>query len=200
MTSTDLNKALSLVPEIRAAHEEAEKCQRSSHGRALEYAIKAGDALTLAKEAVGHGAFSIWRQQNLPHIPPRTATLYMQLAEHKDMFRAGGEISNTVADLSAKGELSLRKAAALLPKRPLTPTQIAAAKARAEAKAAARKTNEGIAKEYLKPLDVDELVVVLREMFDAEYLGKLARAITPPQGQASMRPSSPANAGIERRA
>src|SRR6516162_2274345 len=101
---TDLNKALSLVPQIREAHEEAEKCQRSSHGRALEYAIKAGDALTLAKEAVGHGAFSIWRQQNLPHIPPRTATLYMQLAEHKDMFRAGGEISNTVADLSAKGE------------------------------------------------------------------------------------------------
>jgi hypothetical protein len=40
----------------------------------------------------------------------------------------------------------------------------------------------------------------LREMFDAEYLGKLARAITPPSGQASMGPSSPASAGIERRA
>jgi len=59
MTSTDLNKALSLVPTIREAHEEAEKCQRASHSRALECAIKAGDALTLAKEAVGHGAFSI---------------------------------------------------------------------------------------------------------------------------------------------
>jgi len=126
MSTTDLSKALSLVPEIKAAYEEAEKCQRTSHSRALEYAIKAGGGLRLAKEAVGHGAFSIWRQQNLPHIPPTTATLYMRLAEHKDKFR---EIGNTVADLSAKGELSLRKAAALLPKRPQTAEQIAAAKA-----------------------------------------------------------------------
>src|SRR6516165_6354264 len=142
---TDLSKALSLVPEIKAAHEEAEKSQRGGHGRALEYAIKAGDALNIAKEAVGHGAFSIWRQQNLPHIPQTTASLYMRLAEHKEKFR-DGQISNTVATLSAEGKLSLRKAAELLPKRPRTPPQIAAAKARKEAKAAAKKSNEGIAK------------------------------------------------------
>jgi hypothetical protein len=179
MTATDLKKALSLVPEIKAAHEEAEKSQRASHTRALECAIKAGDALILAKEAVGHGAFSIWRQQNLPHIPSTTATLYMRLAEHKDKFRAGGEISNTVADLSAKGELSLRKAAALLPKRPLTAKQIAAANRRKEAKAAQKKGDEGIAKEYLKPLDVDELLIFLREVFDAGYMGRLGTALRP---------------------
>src|SRR5262245_53089938 len=148
MTSTDLNKALSLVPEIRAAHEEAEKCQRNSHGRALEYAIKAGDALILAKDAVGHGAFSIWRQQNLPHIPPRTATLYMQLAEHKEKFRAG-DIGNSVADLSAKGELSLRRAAELLPKRPLTAAQIAAAKAKAVLKLPDHKTYRPVLWRYV---------------------------------------------------
>jgi hypothetical protein len=197
MTSTDLSKALSLVPEIKAAHEEAEKCQRSSHGRALEYAIKAGDALILAKEAVGHGAFSIWRQQNLPHIPSTTATLYMRLAEHKDKFR-DGNIGNTVADLSAKGELSLRKAAALLPKRPQTATQIAAAKARAEAKAAASKTNEGMVKEWLKPLDVDQLVFVLKEVFDADYIGRLAKALIPSMGQASMGPSITSNVLVRR--
>jgi hypothetical protein len=187
---TDLDKALSLVPEIKAAHEEAVKCQRSSHSRALECAIKAGAALMLAKEAVGHGAFSIWRQQNLPHIPPTTATLYMRLAEHKDKFR---EIGNTVADLSAKGELSLRKAAALLPKRPQTAEQIAAAKAKAAVKPAAKKTAEGIAKEYLKPLDADELVIFLRGVFDAEYIGKLARALQP----TTMQPSgSNASAGV----
>jgi hypothetical protein len=151
MTVTDLNKALSLVPEIQAAHEEAEKCQRTSHSKALECAIKAGDALILAKEAVGHGAFSIWRQQNLPHIPQTTASLYMRLAENKDKFR-GGEISNTVATLSAQGKLSLRAAAALLPKRPQTATQIAAAKARTEAKKEAKKNNEGIATEWFKAL------------------------------------------------
>ena len=187
---TDLNKALSLVPQIREAHEEAERCQRSSHTRALEYAIKAGDGLRLAKEAVGHGAFSIWRQQNLPHIPPTTATLYMRLAEHKEKFRVGGEISNTVADLSAKGELSLRKAAALLPKRPLTPAQITAAKIRKDAKAAAQKGNEGIAKEWLKPLGVDELVFVLMEVFDAEYLKGLPAVLTK---------ALPAAVGMERR-
>src|SRR5215510_6935920 len=105
----DLSKALSLVPEIKAAHEEAEKCQRTSHSRAFEFAVKAGDALILAKEAVGHGAFSIWRQQNLPQLPQTTASLYMRLAEHKERFRAA-EISNTVATLSAQGNLSLRKA------------------------------------------------------------------------------------------
>src|SRR5262249_39339662 len=172
---TDLIKALSLVPEIKTAHEEAEKCQRSGHGRALECAIKAGDALILAKEAVGHGAFGIWRQQNLPHIPQTTASLYMRLAENKDKF-GSGEISNTVATLSAQGKLSLRAAVALLPKRPQTAAQIAAAKARKEAKAAAKKSNESIAKEYLKPLAVDELVLFLRQLFDAEYLSKLAQA------------------------
>src|SRR5215475_7928787 len=127
MTATDLSRALSLVPQIREAHEQAEKCQRTSHGQALDYTIKAGDGLILAKEAVGHGAFSIWRQQNLPHIPQTTASLYMRLAENKVRFQ-GAEISNTVAVLSAQGNLSLRKAASLLPKRPQTPAQIAAAK------------------------------------------------------------------------
>jgi len=160
---SDLTKALSLVPEIRAAHEEAEKCQRDSHGRALEHAIKAGDALILAKEAVGHGAFSIWRQQNLPHIPQTTASLYMRLAEHKAIFKEG-QISNTVATLAATGKLSLRKAAELLPKRPQTAAQIAAAKARAEAKAAAKKTDEGVATEWFKALAHDELIIVWKRV------------------------------------
>jgi len=172
---TDLNKALSLVPQIREAHEEAERSQRGGHGRALEYAIKAGDALNIAKDAVGHGAFGIWRRQNLPHIPQTTASLYMRLAEHKEKFR-DGQISNTVATLSAQGKLSLRAAAALLPKRPQTAAQIAAANARTAAKAAEKKTNEGIAKEYLKPLAVDELMIFLRQLFDVEYLSKLAQA------------------------
>jgi hypothetical protein len=87
----------------------------------------------------------------------------------------------------------------LLPKRPQTATQIAAAKARAEAKAAANKSSEGSAKEWLKALDVDELVFVLGEVFDAEYLSKLARALTPtpPTSTPTMQPSgSNASAGV----
>jgi len=177
MTSTDLTKALSLVPEIRAAHEEAEKGQRASHTRALEYAIKDGDGLRPENEDVRHGAFSIWRQQNLPHIPPTTATLYMRLAEHKEKFRVGGEISNTVADLSAKGTLSLRKAAALLPKRPQTAAQIAAAKVREEAKAAAKKGNEGIATEWFKALAHDELIIVWKRVRGDDDLREYVRRL-----------------------
>ena len=81
--------------------------------------------------------------------------------------------------MSAQGKLSLRAAAALLPKRPQTPTQIAAAKAKAAAKAAEKKTNEGIAKEWLKALDVDELVIVLKGVFDAEYGNRLWKALSP---------------------
>jgi hypothetical protein len=191
MTSTDLTKALSLLPVIREAHEEAEKCQRSSHGRALEHAIKAGDALNLAKEAVGHGAFSIWRQQNLPHIPQTTASLYMRLAEHKEKFR-DSQISNTVATLSAQGKLSLRAAAALLPKRPQTATQIAAAKARKEAKAAAQKGNEGIATEWFKALERDDLLTWWRQLRGDDDLREyIATAVKALQPQATMQPLAP---------
>jgi hypothetical protein len=34
-----LSKALALVPEIKSAHEEAERCQRTSHTNALAAAI-----------------------------------------------------------------------------------------------------------------------------------------------------------------
>src|SRR5262249_47258698 len=40
-----------------------------------------------------------------------------------------------------------------------------------------QRRDEAVAKEWMKPLAVDELVIVLREMFDADYLGSLARAL-----------------------
>ena len=73
----------------------------------------------------------------------------------------------------------------------MTPAQIAAAKAKADAKAAARKGTEGAAKEWLKVLDVDELVIVLKGVFDLEYMTGLWKALTP-------QPRPPANA-MERR-
>ncbi len=149
---SELDKALSLVPQIKDAHDKAESYQRSGYKQALEHAIAAGEALNLAKEAVGHGGWSTWREQNLPTIKQTTASLYMRLAEHKEMF-AQKQISNSVANLSAEGKLSLRAAAALLPKRPQTAEQIAAAKARKAAKAATAKSGEGAAKKYLGARD-----------------------------------------------
>jgi hypothetical protein len=42
------------------------------------------------------------------------------------------------------------------------------------------KTNEDAAKEYLKPLAVDELVIVLKQVFDAEYVKRLAAELARP--------------------
>jgi Protein of unknown function (DUF3102) len=169
-SATDV-EALLLIPKIKEAHE-----------KALEYAIKAGELLTQAKEAVGHGRWATFQRENLAGIPQTTASLYMRLAEPKNKDRLK-EISNSVADLKSKGKLSLRAAAAALPKRPQTLAQKAAIKARKEAKEAAKKSNEGIAKDYLNGLAADELVTVLREVHDTDYLrelsGTLARALTP---------------------
>jgi hypothetical protein len=174
---TEPDKALSLVREIKEAHDKVETCQQVSYNQALEYAIKAGEALILAKEAVGHGAFGAWRQQNLATIPQTTASLYMRLAEHKEKFKEA-RISNSVADLKSKGKLSLRAAASLLPKRPQTLAQKAAARARKEAMAEAKKTNEGIARAFINDLAADELVVVLKEIHDPDYLRDLSGAVT----------------------
>jgi hypothetical protein len=110
-TANELDKALTLIPQIKEAHEKAESCQQTSYNQALEYAIKAGELLILAKEAVGHGGWATWRQQNLPSIPQTTASLYMRLAEHKDRFKET-KISNSVADLKCircLGEWSERR-------------------------------------------------------------------------------------------
>ena len=59
-----------------------------------------------------------------------------------------------------------------------------------------------MAKEYLEVLDVDELLVVLREVFDTDYLAKLAKALTPaqPSTQASASVGAGAGAAFDRRA
>jgi hypothetical protein len=96
-SATDV-EALLVIPRIKEAHEKAEAAQQTSYTQALEYAIKAGELLTQAKDAVGHGKWAAWRQQNLANIPQTTASLYMRLAEPKNKDRLK-EISNSVADL-----------------------------------------------------------------------------------------------------
>jgi hypothetical protein len=171
------DKALTLIPQIKEAHEKVENSQQTSYNQALEYAIKAGDLLTLAKETVGPGGWAKWREQNLRQIPQTTASLYMRLAKHKDLFKEN-KISNSVADLRSHGKLSLRAAAACLPKRPQTLPQKAAIAARKEAQAELEKNDEGKAKEYLNALAPDELVVVLRELHGADYLRELSVALS----------------------
>jgi hypothetical protein len=106
------DKALSYIPQIQAAHQQAVSAQQSGHQQAFEAAIKAGELLIDAKEAVG-GGWTKWREKHLPDLPQTTASLYMRLAKNKDKFN-GRAVATGVANLRDRGELSIRKAAALI--------------------------------------------------------------------------------------
>jgi len=67
MTTED--KALSLVLPIKEAHEKAIAAQQSGYAQSLEAAIIAGELLEKAKEAVGPGGWSKWREKHLNDIP-----------------------------------------------------------------------------------------------------------------------------------
>lgn len=92
------------INQINAAHEAVIDSERS----ALKHAIIAGELLPSAKAAVGHGNWESWLAANCPNISPRTARLYMDLAEHdEEIEKAAEENGNTVADLSIRGARKL---------------------------------------------------------------------------------------------
>ena len=104
----------------------------------------------------------------------------MRLAENKDRFTEK-EISN-VANSMANGKLSLRAANALLPK------QQPRGNTSKETDDDDAKSGEAIAKQYLKEVwEPDELVIVLQEVRDTEYLKKLHVEV----GKVLPRPQTP---------
>jgi len=163
MTTDD--KALSLVPQIKEAHDKATAAQQSGYQQSLQAAIDAGELLIRAKEAVGTGGWTKWREKHLNDVPQTTVSLYIRLAKNKERFSERA-ISNSVANLRNEGKLSIRSAAALLSK----------AKPRGKPP---NKPGKGEPEDWLKALDVDELVIVLRQVFDSEYIGRLAKALAP---------------------
>jgi hypothetical protein len=109
-------KGASYVPQILEAHKKVVEAERSGHQRSLDAAIAAGELLNAAKEAIkGQFKWSEWRTEYLRDIPQTTASLYMRLAKNQDRLRKPDpEISNGLLKLGATGELSIKKAAALL--------------------------------------------------------------------------------------
>jgi hypothetical protein len=94
----DLSTA-SLAKEINTEHRLAGEAVQS----ALEHAMKCGELLTKAKEAVGHGEWLPWLEKNC-EVSDRQAERYMRLSIHR------AELAN-----STRGtDLSIREAVALL--------------------------------------------------------------------------------------
>jgi hypothetical protein len=104
----------------------------------LQRSIEAGTFLIEAKKIVGHGDWGQWLVKNCPQISDRTARLYMQLANEKNVKKI-----EEAADQNGNGvtELSLSGARRLLIK-PKTEEEKAKAKAKAERERKAKDKEE----------------------------------------------------------
>jgi hypothetical protein len=171
------DKALSLVPQIEVelkAIRDTELGHGLLCGDALDHAIVAGKLLHTAKETVTSdvvngkkGKWLPWLETNLG-IPQTTASLYMRLAEHKDL----------VLDYKERviGErMSIRQAVALLPPSEKGQKQSAtAAQKREQAKAAkAEQARKAIAEtirpeEVVADVAVDEFLLMKGDDLDVE--------------------------------
>jgi hypothetical protein len=160
---------LAFIPKIIEAHEEAVKHQRGT----LDYAIKAGGLLKQAKAALkaNGGDWLPWLTEHLPSIPQTTANLYMRLAANQDKLH---EISNALLTAAGDGELSIRKAVSLLPKRSRTKRP---AKPTATPKPSATDLTS-----MLQNVDADEVGAALKANWEPAKQRKLSLIIndTPP--------------------
>ena len=87
----------SLAEDINS--EFALTCETMKKG--IEHALKVGGLLLQAKSLVGHGGWHNWVVNNCD-FTTRTASNYMALARHPDMFK-----SETVSDLTLRGMLDI---------------------------------------------------------------------------------------------
>lgn len=172
-------KGQSYVAQILDAHQKVLSAERSGYRQSLDAAIAAGKLLLDAKEAIkGQFNWTDWREEHLGQISQPTASRYMRLAKNEDRLKkpdlsteGGRKISLAVTNLAKDGELSIRKAAALLVEH------------KPRGKPPAAKTEEAKHKDWLHDLEAADLVLVLKEIHGAhadDYLKELATALAPP--------------------
>jgi hypothetical protein len=130
----------SLVKQILLSHEQVRMAVERGYSSALEHAIRCGELLILQKETVTATAkWGPWREEHLPNIPQTTASLYMRLAENKEVIQKNQQrVAKEVVKDGNRSLMSIRHAISLLPKKPPTQKQIEAAEKR-KAEAAAKK-------------------------------------------------------------
>jgi hypothetical protein len=169
----------------------------------LQHAITAGATLKACKDSMAHGNWTNWLKDNCPEISERTASVYMTLAKNSDKVeKAAEENGSGAADLSMRAMLKLLK-------KPKTDEQKAKAKQpktttnpKAAIEPSETKRDEDVGKDWLKVLAAHELVAVLREFRDDQYLRELSAALAkvlrppiqagaPTAGIAGIRPLTP---------
>jgi Protein of unknown function (DUF3102) len=163
-------------------------------------AVEVGGWLNEAKAKVEHGEWLPWLKANC-QISERTAQRYMHLADAKEHLEKAMELkSAAVADLTLEDAVRLLKPPereadpevgawnAIVKKvfeddsTETTPTKATKRKVSTPTAAAVEppdeKSDEDVGKEWLKELAADELVAVLKEFRDDEYLRELAAALS----------------------
>src|SRR5262249_37525550 len=107
-TETTADKGGSYIPQIHAAWEEVVEGQKKS----IASAIKLGDLLNAAKEAVGHGKWKQWLSDHSGNLgfSHRTANVYMRLADNKHLFDGRKRVGLRLA----AEHMSIRKALDIL--------------------------------------------------------------------------------------
>ena len=181
MSSEPDDKCLTLIPQIHEGYKNSVSAAKGF----FEYALECGDLLNRAKETVGKGKWLEWRATHCSFIKQRTASDYMRLATAK----ADGTLNQQALDkLAADGELSIRGAIALLPKRTRTPsentppepnkngdeTPVVSPNAAGAIQSAQASPD---LEELLPTVGPDEVFKVIREKWTLEELAKLARSI-----------------------
>jgi Protein of unknown function (DUF3102) len=106
-------KAASLVPQINKVHAQLVEAETEGFRQSLAFAIELGVLLNLAKEAVYHGHFEEWFEQQDFGFSYRSARRYMRFAKNRETLEAEANWPR-VAKMAGEGDLSIRAAEALL--------------------------------------------------------------------------------------
>jgi Protein of unknown function (DUF3102) len=166
----------------------------------LQHAITAGATLKACKESMAHGNWANWLKDNCPEISERTASVYMRLAKNSDKVeKAAEENGSSAADLSMRAMLKLlRKPKTDEQKATATPKPKTTTNPRAAVEPSDTKRDEDVGKDWLKELAADELVTVLREFRDDDYLRQLSVALAKALAPKAQAPIAPVIAGVAR--
>jgi Protein of unknown function (DUF3102) len=158
-------KGLSYVPQINKAYDDLV----ASHRTSLAHALKLGELLNQAKEAVGHGEWTSWLKTNCPQISHRTADVYMSLAKHKEKFDSKAN-SQHAANFAAMDDMSIRDAIDAANK-----ADGGGVKTRTP-KAGVTKSASPDLKALMQNVGADEIKMALR---DANKLAEVAAVVAP---------------------
>jgi len=180
------------VPRILDAYRKAQDADKLGFNQSLAANIALGKILSEAKDAAVKGKlrWKDWRAEHIPQITQTRASLCMRLYKGEDRLLKptgddGKRISDAVATALADGKMSVRKAAALLVTRTRTnPTRTNPTKSGSDLDVVKRCIKEVLA--------ADELVAIVREVRDADYLRELVAAATK-----ALTPPSPPSLGPE---